>query len=227
MRSNSATILAIDTSTHSIGIALLDNAQVYCEHSWQSPDYHTVELAPMVEQAIRRSSITKENIAAISVAIGPGSFTGLRIGLALAKGMALAMHIPLIGIPTLDILAAGQPKQETPALCLLRAGRGRLVIREYVIKEQDWVAINDYKVLTPQELTQQIQEPTWVCGELYSEERAFLAENSLIKLASPVQCVRRPAQLAELGWKRWQKGLFDEVMSLTPIYIHYNEPISS
>jgi len=226
MRSNPATILAVDTSTHSIGIALLDHAQVYCEHSWQSPDYHTVELAPMVDQAIRRSAITKESIAAISVAIGPGSFTGLRIGLALAKGMALALHIPLIGIPTLDILAASQPKQESPIICLLRAGRGRLVMREYHLKDEDWVAANDYKVLTPQELAQQIQEPAWVCGELYSEERALLAENALIKLASPLQCVRRPAQLAELGWKRWQKGLTDDVMSLTPIDIHYNEPIS-
>lgn len=227
MRGNSPTILAIDTSTHAIGIALMDNAQVYCEHSWQSPDYHTVELAPMVAQAIQRSSLTKESIVAISVAIGPGSFTGLRIGMALAKGMALALHIPLIGIPTMDILAASQPKQEAYILCLLRAGRGRLVVREYFLHDQDWIATNDYKILTPLELTRQIQQPTWVCGELYAEERALFAENALIKLASPLQCVRRPAQLAELAWKRWQKGLIDDVIQLTPIYIHYNEPISS
>ncbi len=226
MRGVSATILAIDTSTHSIGIALMDSNQVYCEHSWQSPDYHTVELAPMVSQAIRRSQITQESIAAIAIAIGPGSFTGLRIGLALAKGMALAKHIPLIGVPTLDILAASQPKQEQRLLCLLRAGRGRLAMRQYLLNDQDWSAAGDYEIHTAPEIVQHIQASTWVCGELNPEERALLANNPLVKLASPLQCVRRPAQLAELGWKRWQKGELDDARSLSPIYIHYNEPIS-
>ena len=61
--------------------------------------------------------------------LGPGSFTGLRIGLALAKGMALARHLPVIGVPTLDILAAAQPVREENLVAILLAGRGRLAYR--------------------------------------------------------------------------------------------------
>ncbi|MGB9640390.1 MAG: tRNA (adenosine(37)-N6)-threonylcarbamoyltransferase complex dimerization subunit type 1 TsaB [Anaerolineales bacterium] len=226
MRTDSQTILAIDTSTHAIGIALLNHEQILCEHTWQSADYHTVELAPMVQQALLRSQISSENLSAIAVALGPGSFTGLRIGLALAKGLALAAHIPLIGIPTLDILANSQPPQETHMLCLLRTGRGRLAIRAYQRYHQEWQAQDNYEVLTLAEILQKIDQPTWVCGEISTEERAQLRSHPMIKLASPAQCVRRPAVLAELAFQRLQKKKFDDPISLTPIYLHYNEPIS-
>ena len=226
MRGFAPTILALDTSTHAIGIALMDNAQVHCEHTWLSQDYHTVELAPMVEQALLRSQIQKEHLCALAVAIGPGSFTGLRIGLALAKGMALALHIPIIGIPTLDILAASQPKQETNLLCLLRAGRTRLAMREYSLQSQGRIAKGDYEVHPIQDILDKITDRTWICGELNPEERQILAGNPFVMLASPPQCVRRPAQLAALAWQRWQQGKFDDPISLSPIYLHYNDPIS-
>src|SRR4030067_1209718 len=82
-------------------------------------------LAPEGGTALRRPGAKCGELAAVAVALGPGSYNGLRIGLALAKGLALVHRLTLIGIPTLDILAYGQPSTEEPMRCLLPARRGR------------------------------------------------------------------------------------------------------
>jgi len=116
MRSATPVLLAIDTSTRTVGIALYDGAQVLHETVWTSLDHHTVELAPAVAQALSKSGLTPESLEAIAVATGPGSFTGLRIGLAMTKGLSLAHKIPIIGVPTLDDpLSVSQPWMCLPA----------------------------------------------------------------------------------------------------------------
>ena len=80
-----------------------------CETIWASHDYHTIELAPAIADTLTRAGLEIQDLKLLAVATGPGSFTGLRIGLAVAKGIALACHLPIIGIPTLDIVAESQP----------------------------------------------------------------------------------------------------------------------
>src|SRR5512146_2506000 len=97
-------LLAVDTSTAQVGLALYDGSQVISEYAWRSSQRHTVELAPAIFELLNRCGLTMEDIHALGVALGPGSFTSLRVGLSLAKGFAFARHLPLIGIPTLDVL---------------------------------------------------------------------------------------------------------------------------
>jgi tRNA threonylcarbamoyladenosine biosynthesis protein TsaB len=226
MRSSSLWLLAIDTSTRTVGLALYDGTQVVFESTWVSKDHHTVELAPAVADALQKSGISAAGLGALAVATGPGSFTGLRIGMALAKGIALAQHLPLIGVPTLDALAAAQPLSDLPLAALLRAGRGRLAVGWYQAQEAGWRSIRNVEVLTPQDLAQRLQTPTLVCGELTKEERQMLQHKQKnVVLASPVQSLRRPSFLAGLAWTRWQAGQTDDPVSLAPIYLHYNDPI--
>lgn len=226
MRSHPALLLALDTSTRAVGLALYDGVQVLNETVWISQDYHTVELAPAVAQAFQRAGVSANSLAALGVAIGPGSFTGLRVGLALAKGLAMARNLPLLGIPTLDFLAAAQPLLDMPLAAVLRAGRGRLAVGWYGVVSGAWQPTQPFEVLTLQELAQKAQQPTLVCGELSREDREFLAgEQPKICLASPAQSLRRPSYLAEIAWKRWKTGEADDPASLAPIYLHYNEPI--
>jgi tRNA threonylcarbamoyladenosine biosynthesis protein TsaB len=209
-----------------VGIAIYDGTQVLNETIWNSVDHHTAELAPAVRDALSKSALTAANLGAIGVALGPGSFTGLRIGLALAKGLAIAQSIPLVGVPTLDALAAAQPLASTPLAAILRAGRGRFAVNWYQNERHGWQPINKLEVLTPDEFIQSLQEPTLICGELTAEERMQMKRQSeYAKLVSPAQALRRPAFLAELAWKRWQGGKTDEPSSLSPLYLHYNEPI--
>jgi tRNA threonylcarbamoyladenosine biosynthesis protein TsaB len=226
MRPIGAILMAIDTSTRMVGLALFDGAQVLSEASWSSQDYHTVELAPAVAEALRKAGFSYEALGALAVALGPGSFTGLRIGMALAKGLALARHLPIIGIPTLDILAAAQPAGPNRLAAVLRAGRGRLAVGWYEAAGNIWKMAQQVEVFTPEELARRISEPTTICGELSEQEREFLGrDHPNITLASPAQSLRRAGFLAELAWKRWKAGSTDDPASLSPVYLHYNEPI--
>jgi len=226
IRSSASTLLALDTSTRAVGLALYNGAQVINETMWLSRDFHTVELAPAVYEALQKGGLEAKDLCAVAVALGPGSFTGLRIGLALAKGLAIVRHIPMVGIPSLDCLAAGQSATQLPLAAVLRAGRGRLAVGWYHYERDSWGTSQQIEVLTPEALAEKIQEPTLVCGELSREERELLQQGyPLVQIASPAQCVRRPAHLAELGWQRWQSGKVDDPASLAPIYLHYNDPI--
>jgi tRNA threonylcarbamoyladenosine biosynthesis protein TsaB len=121
-------LLAIDSSTRSSGVAIYDGVQVLYESSWQSAQFHSVELSPAIDLALQRVGLGTKDLKAIAIAIGPGSYTGLRIGLALAKGLAFARTLPLIAVPSLDVQAAGQPLQDLPMAA--RSPGSRLVPRE-------------------------------------------------------------------------------------------------
>jgi tRNA threonylcarbamoyladenosine biosynthesis protein TsaB len=219
-------LLALDTSTRAVGVALYDGTQVLSESLWISQDHHTVDLAPAVAAALAKPGAQVADLQALAVAIGPGSFTGLRIGLALAKGMALAHHLPLIGIPTLDVLAQAQPVNDMPLAAVLRAGRNRLAVGWYHALHDTWKSTGKIEVLTAADLAQAIQRPTRVCGELMDEERRLLArKRKNVLLSSPAQSVRRPAFLAEIGWQRWQAGQVDDPAFLAPIYLHTSASI--
>jgi tRNA threonylcarbamoyladenosine biosynthesis protein TsaB len=219
-------LLAIDTSNQSVGIALYNGVRILSEATWLSQDYHTVELAPAVVTLLQRASVSFQNIDALAVAIGPGSFTGLRIGLALAKGLAFARRLPLIGIPTLDILAAAQPSDNIPLVAAIQAGRNRLVMGWYQNQAHRWQPLGDYRIMEARALAKMIKSPTIVCGEFTEEERRLLARKRInIRLASPAQSLRRPSYLAELAWDRFIAGNIDDTAALSPIYVHIGEPI--
>src|SRR5215216_6646316 len=220
-------LLAVDTSTAYVGLAVYDGAQVIGEYIWRSNQHHTMELAPAVAQLLRRSGLTMENIQALGVALGPGSFTSLRVGLSLVKGLALARHLPLVGIPTLDIYAASQPASKLQLLAAIQAGRGRLAIGWYKSTKNGWQAKGPARVATVDMLIAEIQSPSIVYGEFSVEERQRLGQVETFKLVSPAQSVRRPSVLAELAWARWQNGDVDDEATLAPIYLHTAEAIPS
>lgn len=221
-------LLAVDTSTVQVGLAVYDGVQVIGEYAWRSSQRHTVELAPAIAHLLTRSGLTMDNIQALGVALGPGSFTSLRVGLSLVKGLALARHLPVVGISTLDILAASQPVAKLPLLAAIQAGRGRLAVGWYKGTKHGWQSKALPKVISAADLVYEIRTPSIVCGEFTAEERQRLAKDEInIHLTSPAQSVRRPAILAELAWARWQNGDVDDEATLAPIYLHTAEPIGS
>ncbi len=221
-------LLALDTSTTQIGVALYDGVRVLAEAYWQSGRRHTQELAPLVAQVLEHTGFSINDLQAVGVALGPGSFTGLRIGLAFAKGLAVARGLALVGVPTLDAVAAAVPPPEGfPALAaVLPAGRGRLAVGWYTAAEGRWESRDKPHTMTAEALAQAIRSPTLVCGEMPPQARTRLARKyKNVRLPSPARCARRPAFLAELAWARWQQGQTDPAASLAPIYLHTGTPI--
>jgi len=114
---------------------------------------------------------------------------------------------------------------DLPLAALLQAGRGRLALVWYKAVKGRWKAQGDAQIIHAEELAEQIEQPTLVCGELTAEERHILSrKRKLALLASPA---RRPSFLAELAWERWKAGKTDEVIGLAPIYLHVAEVIPS
>lgn len=113
-------LLALDTAGEQAGVAVVDaDGRVLARHGWLSRRRHTVELAPTVAEYLAQAGVAAAELGAVAVTLGPGSYTGLRIALALAKGIALAVGCPVVGIPTLDLVAAD------PRLLRMRPAVGR------------------------------------------------------------------------------------------------------
>jgi tRNA threonylcarbamoyladenosine biosynthesis protein TsaB len=218
-------LLAVDTSNEWMGLAVYDGSRVIGERAWQSKQHHTVELAPAVRDLLANGSVTMESLTALGVAIGPGSFTSLRVGLAFAKGLAFARNIPVVGIPTLDILAHAQPVRELPLAVAIQAGRGRYALGWYQNSRGVWQAKGEVRVVSVEALIVEVQNPSLVCGEFTDEVRQRFSENKNAQLTSPDDSMRKPATLVRLAWARFQNNDVDEIASLTPIYLHTAAPI--
>jgi tRNA threonylcarbamoyladenosine biosynthesis protein TsaB len=204
-----------------VGLAVHDGSQVLAESIWTGGGRQTVELAPEVGLTLRRVGVAPGALTAVAVAIGPGSYTGLRVGLALAKGLALAHRLPVVGIPTLDILARGQPRRDEPMLALLQVGRGRLAGVWYKWKANAWQATCEIGAIDWEELLEGLEGPTYICGEIDGEARtrAQAVGGGRARLAPPWLCLRRPSCLAELAWEKVRAGKAADPAALVPLYL--------
>lgn len=218
-------LLVVDTSTSSIGVAIYDGFRVLSVETWITHNYHTVELGKAVADNLSRVGASAGDLQALGVALGPGSFTGLRIGLALAKGLSFSQNLPIIGIPSLNVVAAVQPLREMPLAAVLQAGRRRLAVGWYQAQNGRWQSHGKLENITVEELAEKTTTPTLISGELTKEVRETLEEEQNAILASPAHALRNPAFLAELAWERWQAGETDNPATLSPIYLHRGDPI--
>ena len=215
-------LIAIDTATRWAGVALYDGERVRAEASWRSHNNHSVELMPALTRMLDQQGVDAGRLAAVAVASGPGSFTGLRIGMSVAKGLAQAQGIPILGVPTLDILVVPHSEQRRPVWAVIQAGRGRLCAAYYRRRGGRWRQSGDLHLTTVEELALLVKGRCLVCGELSQVEQTLLATQSEADLvfASPALSVRRPACLAELGWERYENGEADDLATLEPTYLH-------
>jgi tRNA threonylcarbamoyladenosine biosynthesis protein TsaB len=218
------TLLAIDTATRALALALYDGHSVLAEQYWQAGNQHNALLAPAVQQMMAACGLGPADLSAVAVAHGPGSYTGLRIGMAFAKGVAAARSLPLIGVATLDILAAQHPiSTRNRLLAVAQAGRGRIIAAQYQTRRGRWV-IEKAPVTTDWQTTLAgIEQPTLIIGEVDAEAQQLIEQSGSdhLSLVPAPQRVRRPAALAHEAWQRWQAGTAADFAPglLTPIYL--------
>lgn len=214
-------ILAIDTATHWMGLALHDGTAVLAEAGWHSNRTQTIELSPAVRGMLSRAGVNSSDLEAIAVAIGPGSYTGMRVGLAVAKGMALAGQIPLIGVPTLDIIAAGIGYRPGRLLVAVRAGRRRISAATYAWDEKGgWEAEERPTNTTWEALLPALQGEIAFAGEIdAAAAKQIRAAGRSFTVVDPAFSVRRAGLLAELGWRRLRRGEVDDAAALAPDYL--------
>ncbi|MGQ9583880.1 MAG: tRNA (adenosine(37)-N6)-threonylcarbamoyltransferase complex dimerization subunit type 1 TsaB [Anaerolineae bacterium] len=216
-------ILGIDTATRVAGLALGDENRLWAEEVWYCAETHTVELLPRLDRMMKHLARTPADLNAVAVSIGPGSFTGLRIGLSVAKGLALSHGLPLVGIPTLDVLASPHAHRGGAIWAVIQAGRGRLCAARYGRQRGELTCRQGPELLTLDELAGQLERRAFLCGELEPEEIAHLQKvcGGELRLASPAENLRRPGFLLELARQRLAAGEEDAPESLAPIYLQH------
>nr|MBC7244878.1 tRNA (adenosine(37)-N6)-threonylcarbamoyltransferase complex dimerization subunit type 1 TsaB [Chloroflexota bacterium] len=216
-------LLAIDTATRIAGLALYNQDGLQVEQMWRTSDNHTVELMTYVVCACEQQAIAPSDLGAVAVSLGPGSFTGLRVGMSVAKGLALALDIPLLGVPTLDATAYAYSHQPLPVCAVIPAGRGRWCIAFYQALAGTWQRRSEYMLINVDELIAYLKEPTLICGEidprLGQALREAVPRQAII--VSPALAMRRTGYLAELAWQRFVAGERDDLSLLSPIYLQH------
>ena len=216
-------LLAVDTATQMAGIALYDEARQWIvgEEMWQSAENHTVELMPRVVRLMEQQGVTPGDLTGLVVSLGPGSFTGVRIALSMAKGLSLALDLFLVGVPTLDVIAEPHKEQRLPICALLRAGRGRFAFGYYFRYRGRWRRRSGVRIDTLDNVCAEMEGLTLYCGEIDAAETqhilALAGDQAVV--ATAAGSLRRAGFLAELGWARLSQGSADDPATLSPIYL--------
>lgn len=220
-------LLAIDTSTRSLSLALYDGTQVIAESTWITEGRHTVELMAAIQALLKQSEIALSSLTLLAVAQGPGSFNGLRVGFSAAKGLAVALGLPLIAVPTLDITAAAQPAFDGALIAVAQAGRGRVVAGVYDWIGDSWQARkgeNDLRIVGWAALLEGITMPTLISGEIdhdgLSAIRQAVADGQPVRVAPSAFWLRRAGFLAMSAWERWSHGEISDSTGGAPFYLH-------
>ncbi len=201
-------LLAIDTATRFVSIALYNGVEILAEQTWQSLNQHTEQLAPAVYHMMERAEIEMDELTGLGISTGPGSYTGLRIGIALAKGFATALNVPLVGVTTLDTLASSQPYYQSGGglVVAVQAGRGRVIARSYRWRKGEWTSRTDPRIVRWESLPEHIDGPAFVTGEIDTEGqeilRAAQEQGVPLTIVPAAHRVRRAGYLAQLAWDR-------------------------
>jgi len=219
-------VLGIDTSTSCGSVGLIDDGEVISDYLLNIPVTHSERLLGAIEFILRETRCPIGNVDGWAISIGPGSFTGLRIGVSTVKGLAFATGKPVAGVSTLDVLAS----QVTPTshlICPILDARKKEVYTAFYryeggnfLKRQ-----SNYQAIRPEDLVKKIKEHTIFLGDGLKTYGDFLL-NSLPSLAifPPVPLnISHGSMVAKLGSEFLQKGECLDLSNFTPLYIRPSE----
>ncbi len=220
-------ILAIDTSTQVSSVAVVSAGNLAAEVTMQARLTHSETLLPHIEKALAMASQKKTDIEGIAVSIGPGSFTGLRIGLATAKAMSYALQIPLVGVPTLRALAYHFPVPGVQLLPLIDAQKGCAYVERYVWEHGKILKKSDVSILPVPEIVEKAEDlpgTVILLGDVISrriEGKLLLPMN--VQLAPVHLRMPRAANVAICGEEMLREGQAGNLMAMEPVYVRRSE----
>ena len=214
-------LIAVDTSSRSAGVLLWKNERPLASLSWQSNFNLTAELTPAIQHMLQRTNIQARELQGVALALGPGGFSSLRVGMSVAKGLSLALDLPLFGTSTLEIEAYPYADLELPVFALLDAGRDEVAWACFQKQGGQWQKLQPEKIGNLADLVQTVTQRTIFCGEGLmvhgSSLRQALGQRGVI-VEYPGPSLRLWA-LARLGAKRLEQGLMDDPATLQPLYL--------
>ncbi len=221
-------ILGIESATMVASAAIIKDGNLVGESVQNIIKTHSQRLLPVIHQLLEESGLTHKDLKGIAVSIGPGSFTGLRIGMATAKALAQAWNMPLFGIPTLDGLAQSLIYAEGVVCPLLDAQKGQVYTRLFQGTGRQLNPLTDPMVIPFSALLEQLalkQETVYFLGtetnRYVSDIKYALGEKAII-VGSNLQ-LPRASNIAYLGEQYMRQGKQNDLYLLRPLYIKKSE----
>ena len=243
-------ILAIDTSSKNASVAILEDLNVILELNNNDEKTHSQKLMPMIDEALQKTNLSLENIDLISCSLGPGSFTGVRIGIATAKAFVDSKNIPAVGITSLEGLAYNMNREGYFCSCI-NAGHGNVYAGFFhIVKkentnyfqtiESDFAFLNledesgNYSsqplldFLQRNEKVKLMDNPIHFVGDASITYESLLEtlnfdNNNSIILAGPQQCEVSSISIAKAGYAKYKNGEYGNSSILSPIYLRKSQ----
>jgi tRNA threonylcarbamoyl adenosine modification protein YeaZ len=220
--------LAIDTSSNIASVGLSHKGEILASLTWQTARNHTIELLPNLIYLLQQAKLELGSIEAITVAQGPGSFNGLRVGLSTAKGLAFTLNIPLLGVNTLEAEAYPFAFTGLPLRPIHKAGREEIATALYRQKDNEWQCLEAENLTTIETLCRRIKQKTLFCGEIPADTVSEIQQNlGRQAVISQGNSPSRASSLAILGWRKLSRGEQDDPVTLQPLYLrppHITKP---
>ncbi len=221
-------VLGIETATSQGGVAVAAGGEVLGELQVRNPRSHSERLLPALETLLGAAGLEPASLAAIAVSIGPGSFTGLRIGVAAAKGLAFSLDIPLYGLSPLEVLAANAGPAAATVCPVIDARRGEVFTALYRRRGSELVKSRKERIMAPEKLAASLPEGTVLCGAPPPALRSILSgKGSGIALAPAEAAYPRAAVVALRGMEALMECRAGEGPDLTPFYLRPSDAESN
>lgn len=219
----STRILALDAATEACSVAIWNDGEIHALYEL-CPREHTQRILPMVEQVLVESGITLSDLNALAFGCGPGSFTGVRIGIGIAQGLALGANLPVIGLSTLNTMAQGAFRMTgaSNVLAAIDARMGEVYWGKYRRNEQgEWQIIGAEQVLSPEHVIEQLKtvDGEWATvGTGWAAYPEIAKENDLI-LTDGKMLLPQAEDMLPLALQRWSNGETQAVEDVQPTYL--------
>lgn len=216
-------VLGIDTATPVTSVAAGSEAGVLAAMAVRNDRAHAELLAPMVRQVLEHAGLDHTALAGIAVGTGPGLFTGLRVGISSAKALAQAWRLPVVPVPSLDLLAFACRHGGRLVCAAIDGRRGELFSASYRPATAGVERVTDYRVLRPEELAAELEalgEPVLLCGEGALRYAAtFERLGEAVELAGLDRAAPSAESLIELALPRLQRGEVTQPFEVRPLYM--------
>jgi tRNA threonylcarbamoyladenosine biosynthesis protein TsaB len=218
-------ILGIDTATPYLALGIVENQEVLSELRFNAGQTHAQILLPNIDRVLKEASLKLEELDGIAISIGPGSFTGLRIGLATAKGLCFALSKPLISVPTLDGLVYSQKSPSYALVPILDAKKNEVYSAVYHSRDGRIMRVSDYWVTSIEKLVAKIPEEVIFLGlglEVFKENLSKLCGEKAHFLEEERNLPSGTA-IAFLGLEKFKRSEFEDLDKVEPLYLRSSE----